>query len=541
MRWIIYKLGLALSILGYIIILSCSKETKEFGEPYPEGKAALGITIDRAQIPSPASGLPGTVVTIAAQGLLDYKDQLVFRFNGEEAAIQEITDEEISVTVPDFASTGITSISVGDVVVFGPEFRVDGKIKTDPTFVATQGTNASVADILFTDNDKMIVVGDFTNYDNKGIIRPINRIARTFLDGTYDAGLKSGTGANGYISEILEVNGKYFIGGSFSGYAQRTSNISNLTMLNDNGSIDTMGVHTWRRPNQNDTVQYFARFNAGFDDGSVSRIYNQEGKLLVTGSFRYYVTRQYDKPNALETRDTVIVDSTEVRQLARLNLDGSLDKTYRFDSGANKSLTGPNGSSDTYYHNEGALKGKLLVFGNFNQFDGLPAGYIVRLNANGTVDETFNAGGAGFDYRVSSVTYNAVTHKYIVCGNFRSYNGQPQVSMAMLNEDGSLDDTFAPRVFENGLPSFAKQLNDGLILVSGGFTKYDNRVRNRFMILNTDGTLAVGYNAVGSFTGSLYNVFETKSADEKRALLLIGNFSQFNGEDVNNITRVLIE
>src|SRR5690606_13769589 len=183
-----------------------------------------------------------------AKGLLPHKDQLVFRFNGEQAEIKEVTDAGISVVVPDYASTGITTISVGDVVVFGPEFTVEGKIKIDPTFVATQGANGAVGDILFTNNEKMVIVGGFTNYNNKGIIRPINRIAQAFLDGTYDAGLKSGTGANGYISAITQVNDKYFIGGSFSGYAQRTSNISNLTMLNSNGSVDTMGVHTWRRP-----------------------------------------------------------------------------------------------------------------------------------------------------------------------------------------------------------------------------------------------------------------------------------------------------
>src|SRR5690606_19451297 len=110
--------------------------------------------------------------------------------------------------------------------------------------------------------------------------KPINRIARTFLDGTYDSGLKSGTGANGYLSAIIQVNDKYYIGGSFSGYAQRNSNISNLTMLNNNGSIDTMGIHTWRRPDQADTIQYFPRFNAGFDGGGVNRIYNHNGKLL---------------------------------------------------------------------------------------------------------------------------------------------------------------------------------------------------------------------------------------------------------------------
>jgi len=524
-----------------VSVLSCTKDAKEFGEPYPDGKAALGITIDRASIPSPASGLPGTEVSIQATGLLAYKDQLVFRFNGEEATISNVTDERISVIVPDFASTGITSVSVGDVVVFGPQFRVNGKINIDPTFVATQGTNGPVGDILFEENGKMLVVGGFTNYNNRGVIRPINRIARAFLDGTYDSGLRSGTGANGYISAITQVNDKYFVGGSFSGFGQRTSNISNLTMLNNNGSVDTMGVNTWRRPDQSDTIQYFARFNAGFDGGGVSRVYNQEGKLLVTGGFRYFVSRQYDKSNFLETRDTVIVDSTEVRQIARLNVNGTLDKTFRFNEGTNRSLTGGNGSLDSYYHNEGAQMGKLLVFGNFNQFDGQPAGYILRLNADGTIDESFNSGGAGFDFQVYWANYSNVSRKYIVCGFFRTYNGQPRLGMAMLNEDGSLDDSFMPRSFENGVPRFAKQLSDGLIVVSGTFVSYDGRVRNRFMVLNPDGSLAAGYNAVGTFAGDLYNVYETESADNKRALLLVGSFSQFNGQDAYNIIRVLIE
>jgi len=521
--------------------LSCTKSAEQFSEPYPEGKAPLGISIDRAQIPSPASGTPGTTVKIAAKGLLPYKDQIIFRFNGEEAEISEVTENGISVIVPDFASTGITSISVGDVVTFGPQFTVNGKIKIDPTFTATQGTNGAVGQIYFTEDEKMIVIGGFTNYNNKGVVRPINRIARAFLDGTYDAGLRSGLGANGYLSAIVQVSNKFYLGGSFSGYAQQGSNISNLTMLNTNGSIDTMGIHTWRRPDQADTIQYFPRFNAGFHGGSVYRIYNQDNKLLVTGSFRYYVTRQYDKSNKLETRDTIIIDSTEVRQFARLNLDGTLDKSYRFDEGTNKSPVGGNGTTDTYYHETGALKGKMLIFGNFNQFDGQAAGYILRLNADGTIDPTFNAGGEGFDYQVYWASYNATTHKYVVCGNFRTYNGQSKVSMAMLNEDGSLDDSFVPRTFDNGLPRFIQQLSNGLIIVSGYFNKYDGKTRNQFMVLNPDGSLAPGYNAVGTFNGDLYGVYETRSEDNKPALLLIGDFSQFNGEDVYNITRVLIE
>lgn len=541
MKFITYKFGLLIIASIALLGVSCTKDAEEFSAPYPDGKPPLDITIDRAKLPSPVAGLPGTEITIEASGLLAYKDELVFRFNGEEGQITEVTDAGLSVIVPDYASTGITSISVGDVVVFGPEFTVLGKIRIDPTFVARQGTNGSVGAVWFDDDGKMLVVGDFTNYDNKGIVRPINRIARAFLDGTYDAGLRSGIGSNGYLSAITKINDKYFIGGSFSGFGQRTSNISNLTMLNSNGSIDTMGVHTWRRPDQADTIQYFARFNAGFHGGGVNRVYNQNGKLLVAGGFRYFVSRQYDKPNYLETRDTIIIDSTEVRQIARLNLDGTLDKTYRFNGATNQSLPGGNGSLDTYYHEEGDLQGKMLVFGNFNRFDEQAAGYILRLNADGTIDESFNASGAGFDYQVYWANYNSITRKYIVCGFFRAYNGQERLGMAMLNEDGSLDETFVPRPFENGVPRFAKQLKDGLIVVSGTFVKYDGKVRNRFMVLNPDGTLASGYNAVGTFNGSLYNVYETESADNKRALLLIGSFNQFDGLDVNNIVRVLIE
>ncbi|GAA4807281.1 DUF5124 domain-containing protein [Olivibacter ginsenosidimutans] len=540
MRSSVYQFGLYASVWCFLL-LSCSKNAEQFSEPYPEGKAPLGIVIDRAQLPTPTAGTPGTTVKVAATGLLPYKDELIFRFNGEEAEIKEVTESEISVIVPEFASTGVTSISVGDVVTFGPEFTVNGKIRIDPTFTALQGTNDAVGQIYFTNDEKMMVIGGFTNYNNKGVVRPINRIARAFLDGTYDAGLRSGLGANGYLSAIIEVNNKFYIGGTFSGYAQRSSNISNLTMLNNNGSIDTMGIHTWRRPDQADTIQYFPRFNAGFHGGSVYRVYNQNNKLLVTGSFRYYVSRQYDKPNKLETRDTIIIDSTEVRQFARLNLDGTLDKTYRFNQGTNKSLVGANGNTDTYYHTEGAQKGKMLVFGNFSQFDSQPAGYILRLNADGTIDPTFNAGGAGFDYEVYWSSYNATTHKYVVCGNFRTYNGKSKLSMAMLNEDGSLDDTFVPRILENGLPRFIKQLNDGLIVVSGYFNKYDGKTRNRFMVLNPDGSLAAGYNAIGTFNGDLYDVYETRSEDNKPALLLIGDFTQFNGQYYYNMIRVLIE
>lgn len=526
--------------LGAVLLLGCGKDDESFEEPYGEGKPPLGIVMDPTQTPVPATGLPGTEVRISATGLPEYENRLVFRFNGEEAEITDVDESGLTAIVPDYGSSGVTSVSVGDIVVFGPAFEVTGKIRVDPTFQAVNGANGPVYHVLDLEDSKRLMVGEFTNYDNKGVINPINRIVRTFSDGGYDASLRSGRGANGTLYWIMPFQDKYVISGFFSGYDQRPGNISNVTMLNNNGSIDTMGVETFRRPDQTDTIKYFPKFNGG-TDGGIGRVFNHQDKLLLTGSFRYYLSRQYDKPNKYETRDTVIVDSIEMRQLVRLNADGSLDKTYRYNENTGRGLPGGNGSVGALMHTDEGLKDKVLLFGSFTTFDGQSASRIVRLNADGTIDESFQAG-SGADNTISSATYNPETGKYLIEGNFRSYDGEPVERMAMLNSDGSLDRSFVPKKLnEGGGISLIKQLSDGLIVVGGSFRTYGGVTRNGFMILDETGELAPGYNATGIFSGFLADVIETRTEDNKRALLLIGGFYRFNNNPVSNIIRLVIE
>lgn len=534
-----FKIACLFSLAGWGLWTCSEKETVP-AEPYGPGKEPLGIVMNRNQTPAPASGLPGTEVTIHATGLIPFTEQLVFRFNGEMAEVTEVTDEHIKVVVPDFASTGVTSISVGDVVVFGPQFEVTGKINPDPSFNATQGANGPVSGVIQTNDERMLIVGEFTDYNNKGIVRPINRIARAFADGTYDASLRSGSGANGALSDIIRFGNGYLIAGSFSGYAQRNGDISNLTRIHENGTIDTMGVHPFRRPDQQDTIKYYPRFNGGFDK-YIDKLYEQNGKVLVTGEFRYYISRQYDKPNRLETRDSVILDSIEIRQIARLNADGSLDKTYRFNDATGKGLEAGNGTANTILHTSGNQQGKLLVYGNFTRFDGQSAGRILRLKEDGTIDETFNPGGTGADQLIERAYYNPVTGKYLIAGEFRNYNGKPALQMAMLNEDGTLDEGFVPQAFEGGSPNFIKQLSDGKIIVSGGFRTYNGIARNGFMVLDETGALLAGYNATGLFSGTIRDIVETRSADGRRALLIYGDIELFDGEPVNNFLRMIID
>jgi hypothetical protein len=535
------KYILTVFFLISLTIQGCKKEEELGADPYGVGKEQLGIAISQTAPPVPAEGIVGTTVTVKVTGLMRYKDQLTFMFNGEKAEVLSVTDTEIKVKVPEAGSTGITSIAIGDQLILGPSFTVTGIIKNDITWKAIAGANGYVSQFYEMIDGRALVIGSFNNYDNKGLITPINRIARTSLDGDYDRTFRTGRGANGSLSRVIEVGGRFVIAGGFGGYNQRTENISNITTLFPNGAIDTIKIQTQRRPTLTDTVtqKWFPKFNGGTND-YIRRIYPHQGKILAAGDFRYYVKRTYDKPNYDFTRDTVIVDSTDIRQILRFNLDGSLDKTYRFNTATNKGNVSANGPIDTYMHTDATNLEKLMVFGNFSTFDDQPAVRILRLAANGTIDPTFNPG-SGADNGIGSLTYNAITKKYFITGSFTKYNGKPANGMALLNEDGSLDESFSAKSFEGGYPGFARQISNGLIVVSGYFRKYNNITRNGFMVLTPTGSLAPGYNATGPFSGGLSDIVETRSADGKKALLLIGGFYRFDNQPANNMIRVTIE
>ncbi|WP_265851909.1 DUF5008 domain-containing protein [Pedobacter sp. PF22-3] len=526
---------LALSFQG------CKKADDVIPDPYADAKSPLGVAISQTDVPVPAVGVVGTSVVIKASGFDKYKDQLTFMFNGEKAEVVNVTATEITVKVPESGSSGVTSIAIGDQLFIGPTFTVKGLIQIDPTFKAVAGTNGYVSQVYEMVDGRAIVVGNFTNFDNKGGVVPINRIARTSIDGEYDRTFRTGKGANGPLYRVLEIGGRFIIAGSFSGFNQRTENISNITSLFTTGAIDTVKIQTKRKPTVTDTVtqKWFPRFNGG-TNGYINRLYAHQGKILATGNFRFYVKRTYDKFNYDLSRDTVILDSTDIRQVLRFNLDGSLDKTFRFNTTTNKGKESGNGNIDSYMHTDADKLEKLVVFGSFSTFDGQPANRIVRLNPDGNLDPSFTPG-SGADNTISSCTYNATTKKYVITGIFSQYNGKPAFGMAVLNDNGTLDETFASRSFEGGFPGFAKQLNNGLIVASGNFIKYNNITRNGFMVLTSTGTLAKGYNSTGPFNGGLSDVIETKSADGKKALLLIGEFYRFDNLPLYHIIRVTIE
>src|SRR5262249_42356936 len=94
--------------------------------------------------------------------------------------------------------------------------------------------------------------------------------------------------------------------------------------------------------------------------------------------------------------------------------------------------------------------GKILASGFFTKVGSSSRRGIVRLNADGSVDTTFNPG-------TGTSTTNGLPHtadtlalqtdgRVILGGRFQKFNNITQSYLARLNSDGSLDTNFSPVV-----------------------------------------------------------------------------------------------
>ena len=88
--------------------------------------------------------------------------------------------------------------------------------------------------------------------------------------------------------------------------------------------------------------------------------------------------------------------------------------------------------------------GKILIAGDFSGVNGVAAPGVARLNANGTLDGTFNA--TGFTRSAFNVPIRGVVvqtdGKIIVGGKFNVTGGAQGVPLVRLNSNGSLDPTY---------------------------------------------------------------------------------------------------
>lgn len=336
------------------------------------------------------------------------------------------------------------------------------------------GADHEVYDVIQQSDGKIILVGDFTTYMGRlkeGIVR-IN------MDGSIDTTFDVGGGITGSRIETvaLQSDGKVLIGGSITAYDGVTRN--GIVRLNSDGSLD-------------------ATFDSsvGIGIGSVNAIAVQsDGKIVIGGVFTTY-------------------NGTARKNIARLNTDGSLDTS--FDPGS-----GPNNTINSIVIQSSGL---IVIAGPFATYNGISAKMIARLNTNGSLDGTF-ASGTGF---VGSAMWELALQsddKIVAGGYFSSYNGTTRNKIARINADGSLDDTFNPGTGANKAVNGIDVRDDGKILIGGVFGLYNGITRNSVALLDSSGGLDTTFDPGD---GTLYGVSTVLFLNNGN-ILVGGTFSMFN-------------
>jgi uncharacterized delta-60 repeat protein len=199
---------------------------------------------------------------------------------------------------------------------------------------------------------------------------------------------------------------------------------------------------------------------------------------------------------------------------------------YRYNPDGNQDITFPpisGGNGDAFNSITLQADGEILVGGNFRFFGGTN---LIRLNAYGAVDTSFNPGANG--------TINTIQMqgdgKIIVGGKFTTLGGQPRNYIGRLNSNGTLDGAFNPNA-DGEVDCLALQA-DGKILVGGLFGALGGQSHTRIGRLIPDGTVDTNFNSGANNQVTEFAV----QADGK--ILVGGQFSSLCGQSRNNIGRL---
>ena len=136
---------------------------------------------------------------------------------------------------------------------------------------------------------------------------------------------------------------------------------------------------------------------------------------------------------------------------------------------------GAGGSNNTVYAAATQPDNKTVFAGDFRAYNTTPRNRIARMNADGSLDTSFlGIPNSGANDTISCLALQP-DGRIVIGGVFTSFNATSRGHIARLNADGSLDATFNPSA---NSPVYALTVQpDGRILVGGFFTTLGGQTR----------------------------------------------------------------
>ena len=343
----------------------------------------------------------------------------------------------------------ILKLNDGRILICGGEFscykgnvydrrilKLNSKLEIDRNFQNAftsfySTTQGSINSIKIQSDGKILIGADGTSF----------RLVRIFPNGKRDGNFSAATFNDGIEKIDIQSDGKIVVSGPFTTVNSISSN--RIARLESNGARD-------------------ASFNIGSGSNSlVKDIVVVDDKIIVGGGFTSY-------------------SGSVSNRIVRINPSGSIDTDFNIGSGFNDTVNVIRVQSDN----------KILVGGNFTSYNGTSINRLVRLNTDGSIDNSFNIG-TGFASSVFTI-YVQPDNKILVGGGFYQFNGQSRIYIVRLLSDGSIDNSFqSPVDVGSGVGVYTIDMtSDNKILIGGFLRGLNGQVRSGFAVLRSDGTLS---------------------------------------------------
>ncbi|MCP5520631.1 MAG: delta-60 repeat domain-containing protein [Verrucomicrobiales bacterium] len=357
---------------------------------------------------------------------------------------------------------------LGSLCLSLPGARLAGQTYTvDPNLQhvfshSVAGGSDFVQDLAVGPNGSLYVVGQFDTVD--GVKR--GNVVRFLPDGTVDPSYPNGGIYQGGVTACaLQDDGKLIVG---LGVTFNDVDVPFLSRLTAEGALDPTFDPGEGPINVDFATKIDKILIAGPDEiyvGGWFNLWNLEdevsGLIRIRGDGSRDATfnpeffrdsTQYPGLNSAEI-DTIRrypdgrvlvcgyfdqVNGEAWNDIVRLNPDGSIDESFQIGTGPEQPID-PNANILDAVIQPG---GKVVITGTFATFNGTPVSGIVRLNEDGSIDPSFTASFSGAFFAAPSKMQVDSAGRLVINGIFDTVNGEPRPNTARLLPDGELDPSF---------------------------------------------------------------------------------------------------
>lgn len=353
--------------------------------------------------------------------------------------------------------------------------RVNSDGSIDNSFSVGASTNMIPENFKILSNGKILIVGEFSSFSGNAVQKAVKINSNGSFDSSFNlnysfSAFTASGNSNVTIDRLIEISdNKYaFAVNSFPSYFVQDR--SELLLTDSLGQVQ-----------MNANVSHF--INHQINANLLKSITYSNNRLYVGGAF------------------TAIAGKGKTN-LAKLNFEGEVFANFNNNTGARYTVLASAVQAD----------GKIIIGGKFNSYNGNGNLQLSRINPDGTVDPTFNCLG-GFDGIYSSIEKIVIQPdgKIIVGGAFSTFNNLPKGRLVRLNSDGSIDNSF---LIGNGFNQYSfyfppndcgvshcitrvKDIAiqpDGKIWVCGNFSQFNGVSVGNLIRLNSNGTLDLNLN-----------------------------------------------